>query len=258
MRLKCISQLCIAFILASTLWPNISFVSAQDKQKIIIGKTGQSAPYAINDSKNKGFDTDLFTVIFGRLGYEIEIFYQPVKRLPTLLMSKKIDVMTTWENNPISCSKSTAYRYWHDGILTINKSDIMINGPQDLKGKIVGAFSGASIVLAQELKKHIKSFDDYFEVPSSENAAKMLYSNRFDAYIGDIWAVSYYFNHHAKDQKKPPTLIVNYAFKPIPEILCFNSEPLRDQFEKELAIYRASGEYEALKIKYIPEVASLK
>lgn len=262
MNLKYSFQQFLIFILASTLgttlWADLSYASAQDKQKIIIGTTSESSPYIIYDNNRRGFDSDLLTIIFNRLGYEVEFSHDPSNRLPNLLKDKKIDVMATWLNPLWACHKSKPYRYWQNAILTTDGKDSDIKSPGDLKDKIVGAYPGADFNSPQELGIYVKTFADYFEVPSSKHAAKMMLSNRFDAYIGDVWAVSYFYDIEVKKHKKQPKLRVNYLFKPNPQILCFEDAHVRDSFEKELALFKASGEYEALKIKYIPNVDSLK
>lgn len=166
--------------------------------------------------------------------------------------------MATWLNPAWACHKSKPYRYWQNAILTIGNKDSDIKSPRDLIGKIVGAYPGADINAPQELGVYVETFADYFEVPSSKHAAKMILSNRFDAYIGDVWAVSYFYAIEVKKQTKQPELQVRYLFKPNPQILCFEDMDLRDHFEEELALFKANGEYKALKIKYIPNVESLK
>ena len=255
-------QIFLIFILGSTLasalWAEPSFASPQDKQKVFIGTTSESSPYIMHDSNRQGFDTDLLTTIFERLGYEVEFIYDPANRLPNLLKNKKIDVMATWLNPLWACHKSKPYRYWQNAILTTDDKDSDIESPKDLKGKIVGAYPGADINAPQELGVYVKTFTDYFEVPSSKHAAKMMLNNRFDAYIGDIWAVSHFYDIELKKHTKQPKLLAKYLFKPNPQILCFDSLSLRDRFEEELALFIASGEYKALEIKYIPNVESFK
>lgn len=258
MSLKCIFQYGLAMMLVSILCTNISYASEQDRPKLVIGTTTESSPYIIYDKERKGFDTDLFTVIFDRLGYDIEILHGPINRLPNLLNDKQIDVMATWLNPSWSCAKSMPYRYWQNAILTTSNHKINAKKPSDLKGEIVGTYPGASITMFEELGKYVDTFADIIEVPSSDHAAKMLLNNRFYAYIGDVWAVSYFYDIEVKKLKKQPELIVNYLFKPNPQILCFEDAIIRDRFEEELALFKASGEYEALEIKYIPNVASLK
>lgn len=262
MNLKYILQQFLMFILTSTLasvlWADLSYARAYDTHKIFIGTTSESSPYIMHDSDRQGFDTDLLTAIFNRLGYEVEFLHDPANRLPALLKNKKIDVMATWLNPLWKCHKSEPYRYWQNAILTTDNRDSAIKSPRDLKGKIVGAYPGADINAPQELGVYVETFADYFEVPSSEHAAKMMLSNRFDAYIGDVWAVSHFYDIEVKKQTKQPKLLVKYLFKPNPQILCFDNIALRDRFEEELALFKANGEYEALKIKYIPNVESLK
>ena len=149
-------------------------------------------------------------------------------------------------------------RYWQNAILTTDDKDSEIKSPEDLKGKIVGTYPGADINAPQELGAYVETFANYFEIPSSKHAAKMMLNNRFDAYIGDVWAVSYFYDIEVKKYAKQPRLMVKYLFKPKPQILCFEDAHLRDGFEEELALFKASGEYEALVIKYIPNVESLK
>ena len=244
--------------LASILWADLSFASTQDKNKIIVGTTSESSPYIMHDPNRQGFDTDLLTTLFNRLGYEVEFSHDPTNRLPNLLKNKKIDVMATWLNPLWACHKSEPYRYWQNAILTTDDMGSDIKSPRDLKGKIVGAYPGADINAPQELGVYVDTFADYFEIPSSKHAAKMMLSNRFDAYIGDVWAVSYFYNTEVKNHTRQPKLLVKYLFKPNPQILCFESMSLRDRFEEELALFKASGEYKALEIKYIPNVDSLK
>lgn len=258
MSLKYIIKQFFICILATTLCAGLSYASAQDKKKIVVGTTSESSPYILYNTNRRGFDTDLLTVIFDRLGYEIEFSHDPTNRLPNLLKDKKIDVMATWLNPLWSCHKSKPYRYWQNAILTTDDKDSDIKSPRDLKGKIVGAYLGAAINAPKELGIYIETFADYFEVPSSEHAAKMMLNNRFDAYIGDVWAVSYFYDIEVKKYAKQPKLLANYLFKPNPQILCFEDAHLRDSFEEELALFKASGEYEALEIKYIPNVESLK
>ncbi len=259
MSLKNIFLRSLVPVLVTALCSIVSFASTKEKQKIIIGAAIESAPYIINGvGPNKGFDADLFNILFDRLDYDIEIIHGPINRLPILLEHKKIDAMITWPNASRSCAKSTPYRFWQNAILTTSDHDIKNNSLHNLKDRIVGAFPNAKRDLAQELGDHIDTFAAYFEVPSSENAAKMLLNNRFDAYIGDIWAVSYFYDIEVKKQKEQPNLIVNYLFEPNPQILCFANELTRDHFEEELANFKASGEYEALKTKYIPNLVTLK
>ncbi len=240
------------------MWTESSFASTQDKKKIVVGTTSESSPYIMHALDRQGFDTDLLTAIFNRLGYEIEFSHDPTNRLPNLLKDKKIDVMATWLNPLWACHKSKPYRYWQNAILTNDDKESDITSPKDLKGKIVGAYPGADINAPEELGIYVKTFADYFEVPSSKHAAKMMLGNRFDAYIGDVWAVSHFYNIEVKKHAEQPKLLVKYLFKPNPQILCFDDMSLRDGFEEQLALFKASGEYKALEIKYIPNVESLK
>ena len=251
-------QLYILFFATFAINTDFNVASAQDRQKLVIGTTFESSPYIFQNTSKKGFDAELFSTLFTRMGYDIEILHGPINRLPNLLKNNEIDIMATWLDTSLPCSKSKPYRYWQNAILTTSDHRITIDTPSSLSGKVVGSFLGASKAMTKELDGDIDSFADYFEVPSSEHAAKMLLSYRFDAYIGDAWAVSHFYDIEVKKQNKQSTLIVNYLFSPTPQFLCFNNDKLKNHFEKELANFHATGEYDALKIKYIPNVATLK
>ena len=254
MSLKNLVFFCTLICMALAICTYAGNASEQDNKKLIIGTTIESSPYIISGQVNKGFDVDLFSIVFKRIGYDIEIIHSPINRLPTLLKNDKIDIMATYLNPSWSCAKSKPYRYWLNAILTTSDHADSIEGPGDLKGKIVGSFSGASSTLSLNLDEYIDTYRAYYEIPSSKHAARMLLSNRFDAYIGDAWAVSYFFDLEAKKQKRQSSLIAHYMFEPNPQILCFSDESLRNMFEEELAIFRASGEYDVLTDKYIPNM----
>lgn len=227
---------------------------AQDLQQLTIGIYTESAPFVIDEARLTGYDAELLLKVFKQANIDITIIRAPVRRLPSLLNGGKIDAITAWVMPNIACHKSSAYRMWNNVVAIPSHKPQDINTISDLKGKIIGSFTGASLALSPEIDSIIASASGYSEISDSTIGARMLLHGRYDAYIGDYTAVSYFYNIHATRQSIESKLTIIHSFEPIPQLLCFSDEKMRDQFEKEFALFKASGEYEALNKKYMPEM----
>jgi len=123
-----------------------------EKEKVLrVGTSADFPPFEYIDPQTKevtGFDIELIKMIGDKIGYKVEIKNMAFDSLVPSLQTGKIDVViagltiTEKREKIIDFSKP----YWHadQAIVARKDSNIVINSPDDLRGKVIGASMGTT------------------------------------------------------------------------------------------------------------------
>jgi polar amino acid transport system substrate-binding protein len=173
------------------------------KSEVVIGLDDAFPPIGFRDDKGQlvGFDIDLATAAFGRIG--LKPVFKPVAwdGVILTLMDKDIDVI--WNGMTITAARqqqisfSSPYLNGSDDFIVRNNSGI--TKPDDLQGKIVGVQTGStqeSELRDSALGSKLGALRSY---ASNDEAFLDLKSGRLDALLIDNFAGRYYLTNINKD-----------------------------------------------------------
>ncbi|MGZ3183493.1 MAG: substrate-binding periplasmic protein [Telluria sp.] len=140
---------------------------------------------------------------------------------------------------------------YRDVAISLAAAHLAIFSVDDLRGKSVLAFQGASAYLGAEYHAAVQGNPRYDETADEAGKVAALFAGRVQVYVGDL-NVFNYFQGKAAGATAP--VAVHHIF-PRSELLTnnavFRDTSLRDAFEAGLDALHASGEYSRLESRYL-------
>ena len=170
--------------------------SGEEEKVLVVATSADFPPFEYIDPDTQeitGFDVELIKMIGEKIGYKIEMRNMAFDSLIPSLQTGKVDVViaaltiTEEREQVIDFSKP----YWHadQAIVARKDSNIVINSPEDLKGKVIGASMGTTGFLW--VKDNIGEDECTLNAYSSfVDAVQALVSGQVDLVIMDTTVVS--------------------------------------------------------------------
>jgi len=226
------------------------FIGNVSAKKIHIAVGWNKPPYVI-EKENSGFEIDMLSAIFKKMGYELDIIYTPVGRSSNLLKKGLVDVgMTISSRVDITPAVfSSSYITYHNVAISLRGRGISLDNISQLSKYSIVAFQNANIYLGEEYLSAVDNSTFYIELPDQHKQVAMLLLGRTDIVVMDVNIFNYLSKEHL-GKSHMDNVDVHRIFPTNSYHLGFVDEKLRDQFNKELIAYRKSSSYHQLIEKY--------
>ncbi len=194
---------------------------------------------------------DVVNTIAQRLGYRVEPAMIPRKRVDQMLLRGRIDATTRaieWTDRPEDFVFTDPIVDIEEVLFFTKSSEVNFKTPEDLR----------SMKLVTHLGYHYPALDTYFESGAIErfDVARdqdmfryVLQGDGFDAAIADRLVGQWLLLEHGMKEhfQSSETTLSNYKFR---IMLRPDWSTFVDQFNRELANMRASGELDTILSKY--------
>ncbi|MDG3086560.1 transporter substrate-binding domain-containing protein [Vibrio hannami] len=177
-----------------------SLAASERLINIAVPHASHNAPphYLIDDNRHLygGIEHDIRQASFA--GRELALTYVPIKRVEMIMLTQdRFDCVAP--SIPELKSKrgyfesTEAFSSFHNKAITLERSLLKINSINDLYGKNILAFPGASKYLGHDFKKMADNNSSYFEVEHLADSLEMLFRERVDVVIMDGNGFKYFY-----------------------------------------------------------------
>ena len=147
-------------------------------------------------------------------------------------------------------SVDDAYAF-HDHAFTLAARGLEIDRVDDLSGKTVIAYLGASGLLGPEFREVSAQNPRYREIGNHRAQVKLLLAGRVDVIIADRLLTRWYLEHLRTDSGQSMDVTFHDLFPPSPGKFACHSRELIDAYSAGLEAIRASGKLESIRSSYL-------
>lgn len=216
---------------------------------VVVGWT--KPPYVISQS-NSGFELDLVRTIFEQLGKSVNFMYVPYGRSYSMLKQGKADVVMTLKPGidiGETAVLSSSYISYQNVLISRKKKKIKIRRMADIADYSIVGFQNAHLHLGDDYNNARKRSSMYLEMANQQKQVEMLILDRVDLVAMDINIFKYWLNkdHNEADLSQ---VDIHRMFKPNPYHLGLLDSQLKNAFDKKLAQYKKTEQYQQLLQKY--------
>lgn len=238
------SLIFIAFVLMIMF----SYLNSQE----VTATVGLALPPYIISENSTGMELEIVEETLDNIGKSLEVKYVPFIRIRKHMEEGKVEL--AFPTNEASGLKNVYYSDSHityqNVVVTLKENDFEIKNIDDLKDKSIIAFQDANLYLGEEYKKMAENNPSYKEKAQQNLQISMLFGERVDAIVVDI-NIFKYFRSINEDVDTSKKVTIHEIFPKTNYKVAFNSEKLRNDFNKSLKEIRKSGKYEKITKKYV-------
>ncbi|MDF2180265.1 ABC transporter substrate-binding protein [Aliiglaciecola sp. CAU 1673] len=212
---------------------------------------GWSKPPYVIEKEERGFELELVRNVLKRLDLDMNPVFVPFGRSHYLLKMGKVEAAVTLKESMDvgEAHLSDIYINYHNVAISLKGRDIVINAVNDLFPHSVVAFQNASVVLGDEFSQISEGARFYLEMPDQSKQVEMLLRAKTDVVVMDV-NIFNYLSRHLTGRPFMDNVVVHEIFPATRYRVGFVDAQVRDAFNRELAAYRESPEYQALVDKY--------
>lgn len=183
-------------------------VSSAEKKTLRVACIATYPPFVYKDADGKivGFDVDITNAVAKEIGAETTYESMPFDQLVPALADNKADIAVAacdmTQDRADKVNFSTMYYSKENVTILARKEDNSINGPEDLKGKVVAVEKGTVYVqTAQQCGAQVKEYDYH------DKLIQAVENNEADALILDKPVARFYMEHGAKEKLRGAGII---------------------------------------------------
>jgi len=227
---------------------------AASAKELTVGM-GNFKPYYI-ESESSGIFPDIVSAVFREMpGYEPKyVWALSNNSLWASFEAGRLDAVSNlFDSVEIKACRTESLFRFRDVAVTRAGSDLQLNRMEDLKNKRVVAFEGAKGFFGENFAQQLDPAA-YEEVSKPELQAKMLWMQRYDVSVGDLYIFFETLKSLKLEGAQPSDFIVHNIFPSISSRLGFRDEALCAEFNAALKRVKASGEFEAIYSDYLEKL----
>lgn len=182
--------------------------SSSEKKTLRVACIATYPPFVYKDKEGDivGFDVDITKAVAKELGADTVYESMPFDRLVPALVDNKADIAVAacdmTQERADKVNFSTTYYSKENVSILARKEDNTINGPEDLKGKVVAVEKGTVYVqTAKECGAEVKEYDYH------DQLIQAVEKKEADALILDKPVARFYMEHGAKENLRNAGII---------------------------------------------------
>ncbi|QSX38970.1 transporter substrate-binding domain-containing protein [Shewanella sedimentimangrovi] len=230
-------------------------LSGTHADELTIGVSFSIPPYVIQEN-NTGLELELLNMALADAGHRVNITYLPLARTFHELREGKLDgIINVHEGMVDKVFYSDVAIVFQNCAISLAKNQLKIDSIRDLKDKRIVAFQRASVLLGPEFSQVVTANDEYSEVARQLLQVYMLMKDRVDAVVMDRHIFNYYrrqalLQNALNATELQQSLVYHEIFPPTEYRFAFQSERIRDDFNRGLKQLKADGRWQQLHEKY--------
>ncbi|WP_448566228.1 substrate-binding periplasmic protein [Thalassotalea ganghwensis] len=203
-------------------------------------------PWAYYDGqKVTGIDVEVIKQALSPYGYQLEFYLLGYERLIKEFNQGKFDFASPAAFEAPNGFFTDKYLPFEDVVISAKDSNLSVLQLDDLKGKIIVAYQGATMVLGQQYESVIKQAN-YQEKAMREIQLKLLANQKVDLVVGERRLLEYIVN-----KNHPEFAISIHRLFPIVSYGgVAKTQQLQQEFNQGLKRLKTSGEYQAILEKW--------
>ena len=244
----------IAFALIG-LGIGVSSVQAKEVNFIF----GLSLPPYVIQEASSGFELEIIREALAVKGHTLKPSFNSFSLVTQLLREKKAD--GAQRGNPdlvdgsgffYAANQTVAYQ---DVAISLKSNNFKIENLNDIKGKTIVSFQGASKFMGKDFSEAVAGNPKYSESANEDKKTKQLYANGLDVLVGDINIFKYYKNKvtgvDTRHEIVYHKIFSDHDIKTNHPV--FIDKQICDDFDAGLKLLKSNGRYKEIIKKYITE-----
>lgn len=219
---------------------------------VVVAVNRSVPPYVIVDEW-RGLEYDVVREAMAAEGLTIKPKFIAFARIGKELDSGLVDAAISMRpDSGVKAFYSDSHVSYRNYAITLAGNNLDIKKVEDLAGKSVIAFNGASLFLGPAFKAMAETNPRYREEIHQMVQPTLLYLDRVDVVIADRYIFGWFASQPEVRTKADTTLAVRYhaIFPPTDYFVAFRDAALRDSFNRGLKKLRDSGAYERIVERY--------
>lgn len=223
-----------------------SSLSFANKLNIVVGL--DRPPYVLQQS-NSGYELELLSQVVKLMGYQANYIYAPYGRTQKFLSEPDIDGITTMTSDTESKVErlTDTYVTYQNSVVSLAESELKINKISDLENVGVISFHNAKSLLGKEYYDAVKNNPDYMEIAKQLTQVTLFLRERVHCIVID----KNIFNYIIKPLAINKAVVFHDLFPPTDYQMAFKDPILVASFNKQLALFKETQDYQELKQKYL-------
>ncbi|WMN60884.1 transporter substrate-binding domain-containing protein [Pseudoalteromonas xiamenensis] len=212
---------------------------------------GWNKPPYVVEEQNSGFELEMVSAIFKKMGYPVSYVYVPFGRSNTLIKLGRVDAALTMNQrmDTEGLELSDPYISYQNAAISLKGRSIEISSIQDLEHYSIVGFQNASVVLGNEYRIATRKCPLYLELPDQRKQVELLLKGKVDFVIMDI-NIFNYLSTELMGSSHMSNVVVHRLFPKTNYHVAFTSKELMLIFNAEMKTFKQSDEYSNLVAKY--------
>lgn len=235
----------------------VSFDTVAKTHELKIGFSNSLSPYVTDRALGigNGIEPDLVEQLYNTMAIKPQFSYMKTGLLVGELNNKLIDAAIYLERPDLATFFNRTMYYsaplieFENVAISLADKQYKLNTPQDLIGKKVAAFRGASRRLGRDFNASLKVKSSvYREYKGLHTLIKLLYKRRYDVIIIERRMFEFWLKYtNAKSKKKINTqeaIQFHQLFPTIARRVVFDKEEEKNKFNRALAEFKKTDDYQ--------------
>ncbi|MEA1971827.1 MAG: transporter substrate-binding domain-containing protein [Candidatus Cloacimonadota bacterium] len=217
----------------------------------LVGAIGLALPPYVLSETDSGIELDIVKNVLEMGGHTVKPDYVPFARVKHTLSSGKADfALTLTEAAGIeNVYYSDSHVTYQNVVVTLKKNNLDISKIADLSNVSISAFQDATLYLGEEYKKTAKGNPEYSEIAKQDKQIALLFGGRVQALVVDI-NIFKFFRNKTDIVDTSSEVTIHKVFSPSNYKVAFTDKQIRDEFNKNLKKFVASGKKQEIIDQY--------
>lgn len=240
------------WIISSWMCATLSTVLAAEELLML---TDDGPPHMIAASNN-GIDVDIVREVLQKMGHTVKLGYAPLNRSMRQVALKQANLFlpTFFQDDSSELFISAPIINYRPTVFSLKKNNFLFSNISDLKGESLVTFQGATGYFGSEFVKVSKS-SNYRELHDMSKFPEMLLKERCEVVVLDYYIFHYFLQQYLQQSPTEKLKVEDIeSFELFPKVKAyvgFHDEELRNEFNKQLQIYKSQHKDKAVVYKYI-------
>lgn len=235
-----------------TLWAVMAAPRATS-QELLIATSSSIPPFVI--AEDRGIVIDIMREALAPAGYTPSFLFAPNRRVSHELEQGSVGGVYNLAFGTIDGVHYSAPVIEYQNVaVTLSSAGIRLDSLQALRGLRIAAFQNAPAFLGEEFGALVSDHNAYQEVANQRSQLSLLFKGGADVIILEKRIFEYFLEQRRLSGADIQPVTFHALFPPAPRYAAFREQHVREQFDAGLKILRASGRYQEIIQRYLPEL----
>lgn len=221
-------------------------------QELLIATSSSIPPFVI--AEDRGIVIDIMREALAPGGYTPNFLFAPNRRVSHELEQGSVDGVYNLALDSIEdVHYSSPVIEYQNVAVSLARSGIRLENLQGLRSLRVAAFQNAPAFLGEDFGTLASSHGAYQEVANQRSQLSLLFKGEADVIILERRIFDYFLQQRRLAGADIEPVTFHLLFPPAARYAAFREQHVRDEFNAGLATLKASGRYEEIIQRYLPE-----
>ena len=241
-------------ILLISLCASLAAVRASG-QGLLIATSSSIPPFVI--AEDRGIVIDIMREALAPAGYTPSFLFAPNRRVSHELERGSVDGVYNLAFGSIDgVHYSAPVIEYQNMAITLESAGLQLESLEALRGLRVAAFQNAPVFLGPAFAELARNHSAYQEVANQRSQLSLLFKGDADVIILEKRIFEYFLEQRRLAGADTRAVTFHALFPPAARYAAFREQHVRDQFDAGLEMLKASGRYQEIIHRYLPELSA--